>query len=68
MARFLESYHQGLALYRERRLAESLAAFAPALEVRPGDAICQRYITLAQKHHETPPGEDWEAMTIMEGK
>ena len=68
LARFLESYHRALALYREKSFAESVAAFAQALEMRPGDATCQRYITLAQKHHETPPGEDWEAMTIMEGK
>ena len=43
------------------RFAESLAAFAQALEVRPGDAACQRYVTLAQKHLETPPPPDWEA-------
>ncbi len=55
LARFLELYHQALGLYREKRFAESLDAFAQALELRPGDATCQRYVTLAQKHHETPP-------------
>ena len=68
LARFLELYHRALGLYREKRFAESLAAFAQALEVRPGDAACQRYITLAQKHHETPPADDWEAVTVMDGK
>jgi adenylate cyclase len=68
LARYLELYHRALALYREKRFADCLAAFAQTLEVRPGDAACQRYITLAQKHHETPPPDDWEAVTIMDGK
>ena len=68
LAHFLELYHRALGLYREKRFAESIAAFAQTLEIRPGDATCQRYITLAQKHHETPPADDWEAVTIMDGK
>jgi adenylate cyclase len=68
LARYLESYHRALALYRERRFHESLTAFAQTLEAHPGDAACQRYITLAQKHHETPPPHDWEAVTTMDGK
>jgi len=68
LARYLEFYHQALAHYRERRFTESLAAFAQALEVRPGDAACQRYATLARKHLETPPPPEWEAVTVMDGK
>jgi len=68
LAHFLELYHRALGLYREKRFAESVAVFAQTLELRPGDATCQRYITLAQKHHETPPADDWEAVTIMDGK
>jgi adenylate cyclase len=68
LARYLELYHRALALYREKRFADCLATFAQTLEVRPGDAACQRYVTLAQKHHETPPPDDWEAVTIMDGK
>ena len=68
LARFLELYHQALSLYRQKRFHESLAVFAQALELRPADATCQRYVTLAQKHHETPPPEDWEAVTVMDGK
>jgi adenylate cyclase len=68
LARFLEIYGRALGLYREKRFAESLDIFAQALELRPGDATCQHYVTLAQKHHETPPPADWEAVTTMEGK
>ncbi len=68
LARFLELYHRALALYREKRFAESVDAFTETLKVRPGDETCQRYLTLAQKHHETPPAHDWEAVTVMDGK
>jgi len=68
LARFLEIYTQALALYRAQRWAESLAAFAQALEIRPGDTTCQRYVNLAQKYQETPPPPDWDAVTVMDGK
>jgi len=68
LARYLELYHKALALYRAGSFAESLTAFGQALEVFPGDAACQRYAALAQKHLETPPGPDWEAVTTMDGK
>ena len=68
LARYLELYHRALALYREKRFAESVDAFTETLKVHPGDETCQRYLTLAQKHHETPPAHDWEAVTVMDGK
>jgi len=68
LARFLDLYHRALALYREKRFAESVSAFTETLKVRPGDETCHRYLTLAQKHHEIPPTDDWEAVTIMDGK
>jgi len=68
LARFLELHHRALGLYREKRFSESRDVFAQALELRPADTTCQRYVALAQKHHETPPADDWEAVTIMDGK
>jgi adenylate cyclase len=68
LARYLELYHRALALYREKHWAESVDAFTETLKVRHGDEASQRYLTLAQKHHETPPAPDWEAVTIMDGK
>jgi adenylate cyclase len=68
LAHYLELYHQALALYRGGRFAESLTAFGQVLEVRPGDAACRRYIALAERNQETPPGPDWEPVTVMDGK
>ena len=68
LGRFLELYHQGLALYREQRWPESLAAFSAALEVYPEDSAALHYLGLVQKYSETPPGANWEAVTVMDGK
>jgi adenylate cyclase len=66
--RFLEAYHRGLALYREQRWPESQAAFSAALEVYPEDNAVLRYLGLVQKYSETPPGPNWEAVTVMDEK
>ena len=68
LARYLELYHSALALYRQGQFAASRTAFEQVLEVRPGDAGCQRYLALTQKHLENPPGPDWEAVTVIDGK
>jgi adenylate cyclase len=68
LARFLEAYHQGLALYREGRWPESITALEEALRLRPHDLSAQRYLTLSQKYRETPPGPDWKPVTVMVDK
>lgn len=68
LARFLELYHRALKLYRERQWAQSIVGFQAALELRAQDATIQRYLTLAHKHLEAPPGPEWEAVTVMDGK
>ncbi len=68
VARFLTAYHQGVALYRQQRWPESLEALEQALQLHPDDAATKRYLGLAQKYRESPPGPDWEAVTVMEGK
>lgn len=68
LARFLELFHQGLAHYRQRQWSESAAAFEAATKLAPQDAATHRYLALAQKHQQTPPGPDWEAVTVMDGK
>jgi adenylate cyclase len=68
LSRFLDAFHQGLAFFRERRWPESLAAFTAALEIYPEDEATLRYLKLVQKHLESPPGPEWEAVTVMDGK
>jgi adenylate cyclase len=68
LARFLDSYHQGLALYRQGRWQDCLAPFGAALEVLPEDGPIRRYLTLAEKLLLAHPSSDWEAVTVMDEK
>jgi adenylate cyclase len=68
LARFLQLYHQGLTLYRQRDWREAAGIFQSALEVRPQDGPSSLYLNLAQQYLETPPGPDWEAVTKMDEK
>ncbi len=66
--RFSRGLSSGLALYREQRRPESLKAFTEALEIYPEDGAAQRNLKLVQSQIETPPGPEWEAVTVMDGK
>jgi adenylate cyclase len=68
VAQFLAAYHQGLADYRQQRWDESLAGFEEALQLRPADAATKRYLALAKRYRKSPPGPDWVAVTVMDGK
>ena len=68
LRRFLDAFHLGLVFYRERRWPESLAAFTAALDISPEDEATLRYRKLIEKHLESPPGPEWEAVTVMDGK
>jgi adenylate cyclase len=68
VAEFLQSYHQGLQLYRTRQWDESITAFKKALWVRPEDHQSLRYCSMAQKHRLDPPDADWQAIAHMETK
>jgi adenylate cyclase len=68
LARFLELYNQGLALYREQQWGEAAAHFQASLELRPGDPLSHRYLYLAKQYFEAPPGPEWEAVTRMDEK
>jgi adenylate cyclase len=65
---FLAAYHQGLADYRQQRWAESLTGFEEALKLKPHDAATKRYLSLARRYQKSPPGADWVAVTVMDGK
>jgi adenylate cyclase len=68
LARFLEAYHRGLALYREGRWSEAATSMDAALALRPLDNLTRRYLLLAQKYQQDPPGPDWEPVTVMAEK
>jgi adenylate cyclase len=68
LAEFLQVYHQGLQLYKERQWDECLDLFKKAMCLRPHDHHCQRYCSLAEKYRIDPPGPDWQGVSTMAHK
>ena len=68
LAEFLQLYHQGLQLLRQRQWQESLAAFTTAAGLRPRDHHCHRYLMMAQQYLAEPPGPEWQGLSIMKDK
>jgi adenylate cyclase len=64
LAQFLDLYHQGLRLFRERQWGDSILLFEQALRLRPEDHHSQRYVKLVQRYLAEPPGPDWEGLAI----
>jgi len=68
LAQFLQLYHQGLGLFRQRQWEESHNAFSAALELRPQDHHCHRHLSLIQQYQEEPPGPEWQGLSVMRDK
>jgi adenylate cyclase len=68
LAHFLQLYHQGLELFRQREWEESHQAFSAALQLRPQDPQCHRYHSLVKKYQVEPPGPEWQGLSIMREK
>jgi adenylate cyclase len=65
LARFLELYAEGLALFRKRRFAQAQEALQAAFHLKPQDALCTYYLNWTEKFLEKPPGPDWDGITTM---
>lgn len=68
LARFLELYAKGLAMFRKRQFAQAQEALQEAQKLKPHDALCGHYLTWTEKFRENPPGEDWDGITTMAEK
>jgi adenylate cyclase len=68
LARFLETYHEGLELFRKRAWPESAQAFAAAALLHPKNGHVLRYMKLVEKFQADPPGPEWQGVTVMETK
>ncbi len=65
---FLEVFHTGLGLFRERAWEESSQAFSWAARLHPENHHAQRYLKLVERFREQPPGPGWSGVTVLEGK
>ena len=67
-AELLEHFNAGLTAYRERRWDAALAAFGRVLERWPEDGPARLYSERCQEMVRTPPGAEWDGVTVMEAK
>lgn len=68
LAKFLETYHQALQLFRSRSWEESAQAFKAAAHLYPKNCHVLRYVNLVERFQAEPPGSDWQGVTVMETK
>jgi len=65
---FVELFEKGLALYREQRWDEAIAAFRGVLEIRPEDPPARIYIERCEAMKECPPVGEWDGVCTMTKK
>ncbi len=64
----LETYNQGLALYKLRKFSEALAVFKKALSIVPGDGPSTEYVNRCEAYIKNPPDADWDGVFTMKTK
>ena len=70
--RMLESYNEGLSLYKQKKFSEALERFNAALQFKnegePEDGPTKLYVTRCLELIKNPPGDDWDGVYTMETK
>ncbi len=64
----LEGFGRGLALYREAKWDEAIAAFQDVLASRPNDTPSKMYVERCKNLKENPPAEPWDGVFVMTKK
>ena len=64
----LEGFGRGLALYREAKWDEAIAAFQGVLASRPDDYPSKMYVERCKNLKENPPAESWDGVFVMTKK
>jgi len=68
LTEMLEQYYRALALYKERRWDEAIAAFGEVLARFPEDGPSQTYLQRCEEYKVNPPAEDWDGVYNVETK
>ncbi len=65
---FLETYHEGLKAYQERRWDEGIAYMEHAMTYWPEDPVCQLYIERMRLYQIHPPKPEWNGVFVLDSK
>jgi adenylate cyclase len=64
----LDTYANGLGLYRRRKFSEARYEFETCLALAAGDGPARLFLARCDAMLATPPGEDWDGVFRMEHK
>ena len=64
----LGHFKHGLESYRGQRWDAAIKAFENAVALNPRDKAAKLYVARCQTLKETPPGDDWDGVFVMETK
>ena len=65
---WLETYENGIRLYRQRSFAEAAQAFAQCVNEKPEDYLSSLYVQRSRDLAANPPGESWNGVYVMTKK
>jgi adenylate cyclase len=67
-ASIVERFNAGLEAFRERRWEEARTSFGAILAERPSDGPSRLYLVRCDAMTQTPPGPEWDGVTVMDTK
>ncbi len=59
---FVDAFHRGLALFRNRQWDDAIAAFEDARRLNDGDPTSDLYVKWCAAFKERPPPDDWDGV------
>jgi hypothetical protein len=68
MQQVLQTYNEGLALYKKREFKMAAEIFKKALTIKKDDGPSQVYLERCQHFIEEPPPPDWDGVYVMKTK
>jgi adenylate cyclase len=66
--KWLETYEEGIAKFRERDFAQAKILFSRFLEFYPEDNLAKVYLERALEYEQEPPDEAWNAVEVFKKK
>jgi adenylate cyclase len=68
LLKWMESYEEGIAKFRERDFTQAKIFFSQFLEFYPEDNLAKMYLERALEYEQQPPNEAWNAVEVFKKK
>ncbi len=68
LAKYLDGFGDAMHLYRAGQFTDAHARFGEMLLEKPGDPVCELYLSRCEAFIVNPPGPDWDGVFTMKTK